>query len=211
MRFALRSRRGPHVSVGQVRSFLATLKFTLVTPCPLLFTTAHCYSPLPTYIHPCPLYSPQPTFIHPCPLIFTPAYFYFPLSTYIYPCLLLFTPAYFYFPLPTYIHTCQLLFTSVLFTCDSAKFPSINIMPLWHLPFQGSMKQLRREIDRRLDYVNYVTHEPQVNCWNVHCKSLHPSWNITINDFSWESREVRMCPIIIDCSFWTRLQSLILW
>ena len=28
---------------------------------------------------------------------------------------------------------------------------------------QGSMKQLRREIDRRLDYVNYVTHEPQVS------------------------------------------------
>jgi len=27
---------------------------------------------------------------------------------------------------------------------------------------QGSMKQLRREIDRRLDYVNYVTHEPQL-------------------------------------------------
>ena len=28
------------------------------------------------------------------------------------------------------------------------------------------MKQLRREIDRRLDYVNYVTHEPQVKCSN---------------------------------------------
>jgi len=27
---------------------------------------------------------------------------------------------------------------------------------------QGSMKQLRREIDRRLDYVSHVTHEPQL-------------------------------------------------
>ena len=40
----------------------------------------------------------------------------------------------------------------------------------WVLSVQGSMKQLRREIDRRLDYVNYVTHEPQVNqldFWNI--------------------------------------------
>ena len=99
MRFALRSRRGPHVSVGQVRSFLATLKFTLVTPCPLLFTTAHCYSPLPTYIHSCPLYSPQPTFIHPCLLLFSPVHLYLPLPTFIFPCPLLSTPANFYSPL----------------------------------------------------------------------------------------------------------------
>ena len=85
MRFALRSRRGPHVSVGQVRCM-----------------NGHLYTLF-------------------CSL----------LSTYFHPCFL------------------------------KEKFPCIMLIRL--LSMQGSMKQLRREIDRRLDYVNYVTHEPQVS------------------------------------------------
>ena len=40
MRFALRSRRGPHVSVGQVKSLLPTLNNSFKHSCPLLFTPA---------------------------------------------------------------------------------------------------------------------------------------------------------------------------
>ena len=91
MRFALRSRRGPHVSVGQVSSSLICIKYIFIHPC-LLIQVFSC-----TYIH------------------------------------------------PSY----QIRLSSI----------KLN----WVLSVQGSMKQLRREIDRRLDYVNYVTHEPQVN------------------------------------------------
>ena len=73
MRFALRSRRGPHVSVGQVKSFLLTLNDSFIHSCPLLFTPAHTNKPLPAFIQPCPV------LFTPAILLFTPALFYSPL------------------------------------------------------------------------------------------------------------------------------------
>ena len=142
MRFALRSRRGPHVSVGQVRSFLTTLK------CTLYLSIIFYY--LPSLMHRYPLLLTRAHFyICICQLLFASANFYSHLSTFIHPCPLLFTSALFCSPLLFSIHLCK------------SKFSFCQTFGL--LTFQGSMKQLRREIDRRLDYVNYVTHEPQVS------------------------------------------------
>ena len=56
---------------------------------------------------------------------------------------------------------------------------------------QGSMKQLRREIDRRLDYVNYVTHEPQVSLkalliMNDESITLYSSYSFSLNNIGWK-------------------------
>ena len=50
------------------------------------------------------------------------------------------------------------------------------------------MKQLRREIDRRLDYVNYVTHEPQVSLkallmMNDESITFYSSHSFSLNNF----------------------------
>ena len=52
------------------------------------------------------------------------------------------------------------------------------------------MKQLRREIDRRLDYVNYVTHEPQVSLkalliMNDESITLYSSYSLSLNNIGW--------------------------
>ena len=62
MRFALRSRRGPHVSVGQVRFLLATFYFYLTHSCPLVFTPALTKEKSPYIMliaHMTPLYAGQ--------------------------------------------------------------------------------------------------------------------------------------------------------